>query len=173
MSALWSLQLELLSMAESVLGPRDKSKKIYQPKFTDEGPLLRNTPNLDGAFVELSRSGESYWPTVVYEMAHETVHLLDPSPGNSNNLEEGVAVAFSMDVQLSYGINIRPSMPSYRYALQLVWMLPGGPLKAANRVRGRDSALGSATAQLLEKLFPNTDRDMLSKLAEKFVRNPN
>ena len=59
-SGLWSLQVELLSMAEAVLGPRDISKKIYQPKFTDEGPQLRNTPNIDGAFVELSRFGECY-----------------------------------------------------------------------------------------------------------------
>ena len=172
-SGLWSLQLELLSMAESVLGPRDILKKIYQPKFTDEGPQLRNTPNLDGAFVELSRFGECYWPTVVYEMAHETVHLLDPIPGNTNNLEEGVAVAFSLDVQPSYGVSMRPSEPSYHYALQLVWMLPGGPLEAANRVRRRYGALGSVTAQILEELFPNIDRAILSKLAEKFVRNPN
>ena len=167
------MQLELLSMAESVLGPRDISKKIYQPKFTDEGPQLRNTPNFDGAFVELSRFGECYWPTVVYEMAHETVHLLDPIPGNSNNLEEGAAVAFSLDVQPSYGVSMRASIPSYRYALQLVRMIPGGPLEAANHVRRRYGALGSVTAQILEELFPNIDRAILSKLAEKFVRNPN
>ena len=106
-------------------------------------------------------------------MAHETVHLLDPIPGNTNNLEEGVAVAFSLDVQPSYGVSMWPSIPSYRYALQLVWMLPGGPLEAANRVRGQYGALGSVTAQLLEELFPNIDSAILSKLAEKFVRNPN
>ena len=60
--------------------------------------------NLDGAFAELSRASECYWPTVVFEMAHETVHLLNPVPGNANNLEEGVAVAFSLRVQPSYGI---------------------------------------------------------------------
>ena len=78
--ALWTLQLELLSMAESILGHRDIRKKIYSPQFSDEGPCIRNTPNLDGAFAELSRVGECYWPTVVFEMAHETVHLLNPFP---------------------------------------------------------------------------------------------
>ena len=91
---LWSLQLELMSTAEAVLGPRDSSKRIYQPQFTDNGPLLRNTPAMDGAYVELSRAGQSYWPTVAFEMAHETVHLLNPVAGDANNLEEGVAVAF-------------------------------------------------------------------------------
>ena len=36
-SALWALQMELLSIAESVLGRRDQSKKVYQPQFTDYG----------------------------------------------------------------------------------------------------------------------------------------
>ncbi len=134
-AGLWSLQLELLAMAESLLGPREASKKIYQPQFTDDGPQLRNTRALDGAYVELSRNGQRYWPTVVFEMSHETVHLLNPIPGNTNNLEEGVAVAFSLHVQSSYGISIPVSMPSYLYALRLVQALPEGPLGAAARVR--------------------------------------
>ena len=74
-AGLWSLQLEILAMAESLLGPRESSKKIYQPQFTDNGPQLRNTPDLGGAYVELSRNGQRYWPTVVFEMSHETSAL--------------------------------------------------------------------------------------------------
>ena len=80
-SALWSMQLQLLRLAEDTLGPRDASKVIYQPIFVEDGPHIRNTPNLDGAFAELSRNAEGYWPTVVKELAHETVHLLNPRPG--------------------------------------------------------------------------------------------
>ena len=76
--ALWAFQQNLLSIAEAALGARDTSKKIYQPGFTDDGPHIRNTPELDGAFAELSRNSECYWPTAIYEMAHETVHLLNP-----------------------------------------------------------------------------------------------
>ena len=170
-NALWALQMALLSMAESVLGPRDTSKKIYQPQFSDTGPLLRNTPSLDGAFVELSRAGERYWPTVVFEMAHETVHLLNPTIGSTNNLEEGVAVAFSISVQPLYGISIRPSMKSYLDALQLVSMLPGGPLEAARRVRAGVHALGDVKLQDLEDVFPSVDKVVLRKLAEGFIRN--
>ena len=77
-SAVWSLQLQLLELAEGALGPRDGSRVMYQPVFADTGPNIRNTPNLDGAFAELSRSAEAYWPSAVYELAHETVHLLTP-----------------------------------------------------------------------------------------------
>lgn len=164
-AGLWSLQLELLAMAESLLGPRDASKKIYQPRFTDEGPQLRNTPTLDGAYVELSRNGERYWPTVVFEMSHETVHLLDPIPGNANSLEEGVAVAFSLHVQSSYGISIPVGMPSYLRALRLVQALPEGSLTAAARVRRQVGSLSAATPQCLAELFPEVDRGVVASLA--------
>ena len=31
---LWALQVELMSVAQSILGPRDPSKQVYQPQFT-------------------------------------------------------------------------------------------------------------------------------------------
>ena len=167
--ALWALQVELLSMAESILGRRDLSKKIYQPQFSDDVPRIRNTPNSDGAFVELSRAGECSWPEVVFEMAHETVHLLNPIVGNTNNLEEGVAVAFSLHVQPSYSICIRPSGPSYLHAFQLVCTLPEDPFEAARRVRDRVGALSALTAQDLWELFPNVDTVVLGKLTERFI----
>ena len=170
-AGLWSLQLQLLAMAESLLGPRETSKTIYQPQFTGEGPQLRNTPDLDGAYVELSLNGQRYWPTVVFEMSHETVHLLNPIPGNANNLEEGVAVAFSLHVQSSYGISVPVSMPSYLYALRLAQALPEGPLGAAARVRRQVGSLGAATIQCLVELFPEVDEGVLSDLAGEFVRS--
>lgn len=169
---LWLLQLELMSTAEAMLGPRDGAKKIYQPQFTDNGPLLRNTPAMDGAYVELSRAGQSYWPTVVFELAHETVHLLNPIAGDTNNLEEGIAVAFSLHIQPSYGISVPISMPPYVHALQLVLALPDDPLKAARRVRQQVGALSAVTAHSLSKLFPAAPSAVLEELAGRFIRDP-
>ena len=169
--AMWALQVHLLSTAESILGRRDLSKKIYQPQFSADGPCIRNTPILDGAFTELSRAGECYWPTVVFEMAHETVHLLDPVPGGTNNLEEGVAVAFSLHVQPSFGVCIQPSIPSYLHAFQLAQILPGGPLRAARRVREEFGMLNDITLQDLHDLFPSVDEAVLGILARRFERD--
>ena len=170
--ALWELQHNLLSIAEAVLGARDTSKKIYQPGFTDDGPHIRNTPELDGAFAELSRNSECYWPTATHEMAHETVHLLNPAPGNGNYLGEGVAVAFSVYVQTLFGLQPQPiGLTSYRHALELVGRLPNGPLEAARQVRAAVGALSQVTIQHLVDLFPNVDRETLSNLAAPFVRN--
>ena len=168
---LWAMQADLLVIAESVLGPRDSSKEICAPRFVDDGPYIRNSPNMGAAWVELSRNGENYWPTVVYEMAHETVHLLNPIAGNANNLEEGVAVAFSLYVQPVYGICNPPRMKSYLCALGLVVALPGGPLEAGRRVREQIGALSAATVEDLRELFPSADVAVLSKLVEEFDRD--
>ncbi len=170
--ALWALQQQLLSLAEAALGARDTSKKIFQPAFADDGPHIRNTPALDGAFAELSRKSECYWPTAVNEMAHETVHLLDPAPGIGNYLCEGVAVAFSVYAQTTLGLHPQPiGLPSYRRALDLVCRLPNGPLKAARLVRTNIGALRLVTTQHLEGLFPDVDRETLSTLSAPFVRD--
>ena len=170
-AGLWALQLELLMRAEFILGPRDLSKEICQPDFADDGPRIRNTPELDGAFVELNRDSECSWPETVFEMAHETVHLLNPISGNANYLEEGVAVAFSLSVQQLYGVSVQTSMKSYLYALQLVAILPGGPFEVGKGIRERVGALSDARGEDLGELFPNVDKTVLSKLAEEFVRD--
>ena len=169
-TTLWALQNELLSLAESFLGPRNSSKKIYQPIFAGDFPCVRNTPDLGGAFVELSRAGECYWPTVVFEMAHETVHLLDPIVGNTNTLEEGIATAFSVKVQSSYGIDILPEKASYIRALLLCRKLPGDPLLAGKRARDIFGALSIITAYQLGQLFPSIEETVLDDLAKPFVR---
>ena len=169
---LWELQWKLIEIAEAELGPRDRSKKVYQPTFADDGPFLRNTPDFAGAFVELSRNAEHYWPTAVFEMAHETVHLLNPVVVDAGNvLEEGVAVAFSLHVQRMYGFIMPVTMASYVDAVQLAESLPGGALVAGKFVRESVGALSSATPQSLAALFPGLDETIGVRLASKFDRN--
>ena len=170
--ALWSLQIELLGIAESLLGPRDTSRKIYPPQFLAAGPNVRHTPNQDGAFVEMSLNARKYWPSVVFEMAHETVHLLDPTLlGQSNYLEEGVAVVFSILVQPTYQIeNVQyPTAGPYFDALSLVHRLPGNPITSARLFRDQVGPLSEASPEELARLFPSVDSGTLQKLAEKFA----
>ncbi len=171
-SALWTVQLQLLRLAEDTLGPRDSSKTIYQPVFADNGPFIRNTPNLDGAFAELSRNAEACWPTAVYELAHETVHLLNPKPGVGNWLSEGIAVAFSVYAQLHFKLEPqRINMQSYHRSLELVSELPYGPLAAGRSIRDVCGSVNSATRIILETLFPSVDSEILRELCKPFERN--
>ena len=169
---LWKLQAELLAMAESLYGHRDQSFRIFQPQFCENGPNIRIEYIPRGAYAQLSYNGRFYWPTVVYELAHETVHLLNPvKQGEANYLEEGVAVAFSIYVQKAYGVGIqRPSIPSYVYALSLVEALPNKPLTSAGRIRREFGRFSHVSKDDLVKLFPEMDVDVANHLSDRFKR---
>jgi hypothetical protein len=144
-SALWSIQMDLLSRAEAVFGRRDTTKKIFQPVFEDTNPHLINTPTFDGAFVALSRNAAGHWPTTIYEMAHETTHLLDPIAGRAKWIEEGAAVAFS--IFISRTLTDHPMAPVgtsvYSEALSLVERLPVDdfPHPTCSHTRSRQRSL--------------------------------
>jgi hypothetical protein len=169
-STLWLLQTELLDVAQDLLGERDMTKRIYPPSFHPTGPRLRNTPNLDGAFAELSPNAAGYWPTALYEMAHETVHLLDPTVSYTNWLEEGVAVSFSQHALALYGLPLFPiSFDTYRRALELVSDLPGGPFEFAKAAREVAGALNQVTFEQLAALAPSHDSGKLQLLASTCI----
>ena len=168
-AALWNLQMLLLATAEAMLGSRERTKRVCQPRFTDhDQPLLRHTPDQQGAYVELARNAECTWSLTIFQMAHETIHLLSPIVGDAKNLEEGVAVEFSLYVQPLFGISVQPDNSAYLQALQLVRMLPGGPLQAARQIRDRLGSLEAATAQNLLGLFPSVDEAVAESLADRF-----
>ena len=161
---LWRVQNEILAVAESLLGPRDCSKHICQPVFKDDGPYLINTK--DGACAALSNNAAGYWPTAVYELAHETVHLLNPVEGTTNWLEEGVAVAFS--VHVSNTMTPHKMAPadgsSYDKALKLVHHLAEPCFDAATRIRQKSGSLSGATEETLHTLFPTVEEDVIQRL---------
>jgi hypothetical protein len=166
--ALWIVQQDLLARVQALLGTRDETKKIYQPIFTDGGPYLSNTPNLDGAFAALSKSAAGYWPTVVYELAHETVHLLDPVAGFTSWFEEGIAVAFSVEMsRLLTSHPMVPDLPSYLEALALVQRLSPSAFEAARAFRTAHGRLSSATAEALRQLCPTVADADIEKLSQQ------
>ena len=165
------LQLDLLRRVESELGRRDLSREICQPRFFGDDPHIWFDPTQTG--IVLSRKAECDWPKAVFEMAHETIHLLNPvRRKDSNYLEEGIAVAFSLNVQHSYCINVEISKEApyqkYHNALRLIKELPGGPLKAGLLIRERVGKLSAAETQDLEVLFQSVDKNDLCKMAKKF-----
>ena len=94
---LWTLQNDFLDEAQSRLGDRRMDKKIYQPSWDADGPHICHASTKDGAFAKLSDCAKKNWKLAIYQLAHETVHLLDQHEGTVTNLlEEGLAVKFSL-----------------------------------------------------------------------------
>lgn len=163
--AMWRLQQVLLDLAEEKFGTRDISKKIYQPTFHVDGPHIRLTPTLDGAFAELSHFAQNYWPTAVYELAHETVHLLNPQPGQQSTvLEEGLAVEFAVFAQLALGLS--PQLPEegpYRDALKAIRRLPDAPFSIGFQIRMQRGSLRHARGPDLVGVDPALAAQLLKK----------
>jgi hypothetical protein len=167
---MWMLQQRLMHHAELLLGRRTTAKKLYQPAFSTGGPFVRNTPNRDGAFAELSPNAAGYWPTVVFELAHETVHLLDPCTGYTNWLEEGLAVEFSHYCVCLMGGRPSPAeVRGYRDAQVLVRALPGGAFAFGKQAREKLGPLHLLTAQMLKAEFPQISKDLAKRLTKTCV----
>ena len=125
-TALWRLQLDLIDIAQGLLGTRDLTQQVFRPSFADAGPHLMIRANNDGAWCELSTSAGGSWPLTIHQMAHESVHLLNPGlAGTANTLEEGVAVMFSQYASTFFGLPpLQPTVPAYVEALELFQGLP-------------------------------------------------
>lgn len=150
----WRIQLLLIADAESRYGARDATKTICQPVFGPDGPILVNTPDMSGAFARLSNASAGYWPTLVFELAHETVHLLDPIAGVTNYLEEGVASAFSVEMSALTSHPQSYTDSAYSAALELVKQLPAPLATSVARIRQICGRLSLVTPEVLSSNFP-------------------
>lgn len=166
---LWELQLFLMKICERYLGKKDVSKIIYQPVFNDSPPCIINTPNSDGAFASLSRNAATYWPTALFELAHETVHLLNPAV-RSNYLEEGFASLFSLQMSIEYGDSSGNFNKSeYQITLDLLYKIPEKDLWQVGRtIRENFGAFSSVTVEELLELFPHWGLLLCMKLLTPF-----
>lgn len=171
-STLWQLQKDLLRLAEEAIGPRDIKKIIYPPAFCEAVPHILHLNNRGGVGAVLSTNSKNYWYTAVYELAHETIHLLDPVEGYTNWLEEGVAVAFSLHAQDYFEMEkfYTPDLV-YEEAFRLVMELPGAPFTIPKMIRSKVGALSSITTETLLMVAPNHPLEKLKKLCSTCIPN--
>ncbi|HAV1370543.1 hypothetical protein P7M41_22035 [Vibrio parahaemolyticus] len=171
-SALWQLQLELLKEAELRFGQRDSSKTIYQPSWDPDGPHIRYTPTKDGAFAELGYNAKSSWRLTVYQLAHETVHLLDQHGGErAIFLEEGAAVRFSLDMMIMYGFDTTglPSISSYQMALALFDGLGTDAYQVTKNARLKAGSFNGIDAANLQAERQDLSMETIARLLSKPV----
>jgi hypothetical protein len=169
---LWQLQTEFMAEAEKLFGLRDKTKIIYQPSWDIDGPHVRYTPSKDGAFAELGFNAKTDWKMVVYQLAHETVHLLDQHGGKKTHLlEEGAAVRFSLDMMTKYGFDTfgLPKIESYQTALKLFNSLGEDPYYIAKVCREICGNFISIDEMILKAKCPEINGSVIEELLSKPV----
>lgn len=179
--ALVKLQSDLLDWAEELFGERDKRWTILPPKFENGHPhtFYVDHDTFDLILVKLGDKARDKWTYVLYQLAHEVIHLLNPRRGcKANSLEEGVASAFSYYVQRRCGIAepcfVRHGHRAYEHVHNLLNQLPGGDIAAAKRIRKEipaGSSFSSVMRVSLERIFPEIDGELAAALASKFDRD--
>ena len=128
-----------------------------------------NSYHHDGAFAILSGNARTYWPTTLYELAHETVHILNPVVGQVNYLEEGFAVIFSMHMTSEFTSHpIEPGDKYYREAVRMVSMLDDNPYRAARMIRKRFGVLSLAEEAEMKEMFTHVPAQIIKKLCSRF-----
>lgn len=164
------MQNEILCKAEALLGKRDERYVLATPEFETTGPYIRVIPH-EWAVAVLSRNSAGYWPSAIWELSHECIHLLDPTVGETNYFEEGIAVVFQEEMTPTLANvthQVPDTLPHYVHAKNLVNRLPGTPFEAARKLRLRRGPLRDVTMADIQAVFPDVSNTDAHELATTF-----
>ncbi|MGV6809976.1 MAG: hypothetical protein ACWA5U_08880 [bacterium] len=179
----WTLTSRLgqsLKLAEEKYGKRDPKWTILGIEFAKrEQPAIWypfSQEDKHYIIIQLTPDTLDNHKQALFQLAHETIHLLSPVGGGhpTNVLEEGLAVYFSLFFVQQEGIDIKTdyiSGANYRQAYELVKALYGAYPQTDNIIRqirkekGRLSGLSVAD---LQHYFPNLDKDSATLLITPF-----
>ena len=96
---------EILSIAETMYGPRDYSYTILGVEFNQDGhPRIWFPGSRKNIIIQISMNCIDDLNRAVFQVAHEAIHCLSPTGSNNANvLEEGLANLFSIKYTQAYG----------------------------------------------------------------------
>lgn len=164
---------EILVIAENAYGDRDNRYTILGCEFSDDGPRVWFPGSERGrkhAVVQLSLHALTSEPIMIWQLAQETIHLLDPHPGAANLLEEGVSILFARDYMRMLGLPIPASLaPNYSEAASLVGALEATHPGAARLLREESGRWRDVTEGTILRLFPDFDPVKAGRLVSRFA----
>jgi hypothetical protein len=177
---LTSLLGQMLRLAESRFGERDRSYTILGVEFIDGIPQHWFPGNCRNIVVQLSTQCLQEPDRACFQIAHETIHLLSPTGGqNANVLEEGLVSHF----QTWYMSNHYPpdwpctgfdwnrfDCQSYVEAKLLVEQLLGLDPDVIKHLRVKQPTLSLISAEAIEKACPKLMPEVAAALAARFKR---
>ena len=183
--------LELfLVEAETLFGPRlfptmQQPTKIF---FDGNRPgMVFGEKDEDGKFkqflIKLSKNAQTDIQRSLYQLSHESVHLLSPVPWEDTMLEEGIACWY----EVHWARKCPTSFPAwaqnvtyyefqhkkYSEAKRLVTELLELDKTCIRRMREIEPQLGKITASLILQTVPNADPEAAKALVKKWFRRPN
>jgi hypothetical protein len=169
----------LLEKAETLFGPRDKTFTLLGIEF-HAGPNRLSYPNAerDQIVVELSMEATRNRDQALFQLAHETVHILAPvNVGATTVLEEGLATYFSLTAphfaNPTYAQRSEESLTGkfqpYRDALDDVRALLFMDPTVVSRIRQANELFGSIPVRRLREAAPHCPMEVATRLTRTFT----
>lgn len=179
----WTITTRLsyfLKKAQKAYGPRDKSWTILGSEFVEKGsPKIwypSSAQKTKFIAIQLTKSAASDKKRALFQLAHETIHLLSPNgPGNEASVfEEGIAAYFSIHGLKGTGVKIDSGYigaDSYTKAYTLVSTLYGKYPDTDKRIkafRAKGMTLSRITKGEFIKIFPKMGKKFAKLLTQRF-----
>ena len=171
---------DMLYLAEDLFGPRDSSYTPLGIEFAAGGPYVffpgETKQNRKHITIRLSLEAAIDTLRAYYQLAHETVHLLAPVRGNTNNFEEGVATYFStyyMEKKMNQPLDYwKPTNEeqSYKEALKKVTPLLDNDKYCIRQLRSEQPEFTKMTEEQISSAFPNLSAEDIKFLLSEFKR---
>lgn len=162
---------QMLRMAESLFGERDKNYTVLGIEFVGDNPRVWYPGNCGNVAIQLSTSAMNDVNQACYQLAHECIHLLSPSGGKGvNNLEEGLATYFaSYYMKVEFGQpNWSNSEPKYQLAEQATGRLLAMNSSAIKTIRDSSPSFSSFTPSMLINQAPSLSAEDAKYLCYTF-----
>jgi hypothetical protein len=153
---------EILDEAEAMFGRRDHSFTMLGIEFHEGPPFLWLHATRPHVTINLSLGSRVDSRCAILELAHETVHLLNPAQGSAGVLEEGLATFFSKHIcerSFDHGGAYADQCikNEYRYALDALAPILRDPARLKD-LRNVKPSFADIKAEDLAGLFPQMDR---------------
>ena len=164
---------DMLYLAEDLFGPRDLSYTPLGIEFIPDGPGGFFPRDRKHIIIRLGFDAATDMLQACYQLAHETVHVLAPVVGITNNLEEGVATYFStyyMEVAMGMP-NWKPTLPSYKEVLGKVLPLFYMDKYCIRKLRSEQPEFTKMTEEQIHRTFPDLSAEDVKFLLSEFNRN--
>lgn len=161
---------EILRAAEEQYGPRDTDFTVLGFEFCGNVPQIWFPGNCQHIIIQLTPNSMNCLAKAVFQLAHETIHLLDPvSNGNASVFEEGVATLFSEQRSSLLRPLYVSSHPKYKAAARLAKQALYSRPEVIKVLRARGNRFSDITSTQLLEECPELDQHVAETLCRSFL----
>lgn len=160
---------EMILEVEAQFGNRDRSWTILGIEFCDSGPRIWFPGDCGHIIIQLGFSAKEDSVQALFQLAHESVDLLDPVVlGYANVLEEGLATHFSLQYIKQFHSNYISSDPKYAAAAELTAHLLNLNPMSIKQLRSKGVKIAEVTTNQILAVCPKLPKSIALELATPF-----